>query len=328
MEQLKVIKFGGDFHPNSNQFDDLQSLIESNDDFYPGIGAWYKKKFLSGLSLKERTAYIIYENEVPVGATILKRGLDAKICSMRILPDAEKKGYGRLLMAFLARDMRSKTETVHFTIPEHVWDSYKNFFEEYGLRCHGPAKNQYRLFDQEFYGSGSFSILWKRVLRTLPDLLKGITINGMKPLYDLVLSLQPTHARALFNGNKQVEIRRRFSLKWEGSNVLVYSSSPIRSFVGSFQIAKVVEGHPTEIWNTFSNAIGCSEVEFSKYTNGSNKVFAIIVEGAQEFKVPITKTYLSRLVERDLSAPQSYLRVNKESAWNEAASISSLLQSF
>jgi predicted transcriptional regulator len=327
MEDIRLVKFGGRFSPTTEEFADLKKLVELCDDLYPGIDIWYQKKVVNGFRDQSRTAYLIYQDNAPVGAGILRTGENAKICSFRIVPEAEKKGYGKLLMALLAREMRSGSERFHFTIPEHVWEDRRDFFSAYGLKCLGPTKDQYRLFDRELYGGGDFGDLWRRVLADLPSLLKKVTINGLRSNYDLVMSVQPPYAQSLFNGNKRVEVRRRFSKRWTGSRALVYSSTPIRCFVGSFGIAEVKEGRPDDIWAMYSGDIGCSREEYENYTKNAASVFALVIEDAFRFKVPVTTVHLSNLVTRDLRMPQSYSRVHEQSAMEEAASISTLLQS-
>lgn len=326
MEQLRITRFGGLLTPTVEEYHNLETLIEQCDELYPGIDIWYKKKVVSGLNDKQRTAYVIYEGGQAVGAAVLRLGEDAKICSFRIAPEAEKNGYGKLLVALLARDLRTKAQTVHFTIPAHIWEERETFFEGYGFECVGPTNDQYRLFDKEFYCRGEFTKLWQKVLQTLPGLLKSITINGFNSRYDLVMSVRARYAHQLVSGKKTVEIRRRFSAKWVGSHTLVYSSRPDGSFVGSFRIANVVSAHPDDIWKTFWLELGCSEDEYRAYTRGARQVFAVITEDATAFKAPIPTTQISHLMQRDLSVPQSYCKVSGTQGIEEAACISTFLQ--
>lgn len=327
MGKLQIVKFGGLVPPSEQRFKDLETLIEECGDLYPGIDAWYKRKALTGLKDRERTAYVIYEDEKPVGATIVRLGKEAKICSLRIKEQAEQSGYGTLLMALAARDLRNTAEEVHFTIPDHIWTQKSSFFEAYGFEMKGKAGDQYRLFDQELYCRSSFANMWLNVLRTLPSLTRKVAVNGLQSDYDLVLSVQPEFAKLLVSGKKQVEIRKRFSEKWIGSHALVYSTLPDGHFVGSFRIKNVVSGEPSYIWSSFGESLGCSRMQFEAYTRGSNRVFAIITGDPTEFRHFVPMTSLSRLVSNAIEAPQSYMRVMPNSAMDEAAAICTILQS-
>jgi len=326
MELIRITRFGGDLKPTNGEFADLKSLIEQCEDLYPGIAAWYKRKVISGFGEKERTAYVLYDGDIPVGAAVLKLGADAKICSLRILPEAEKIGLGKLLMALLARDLRNTSSYVHFTIPQHIWADKSQFFGHYGFKDAGPAQEQYRLFDQEFFCRGTFDDMWKTVMQSLPSLLRDVSINGYRSRYDLIMSMQPAYAGALLRGKKRVEVRRRFSARWVGAHALVYSSYPEQSFVGSFRITNVVEGSPTEIWRNFESEIGCSRLEFDSYTKNTEKIYAIVADDRFAFKSRIPSTQVSHLLKRDFNAPQSYSAVKDGSGLEEIGSISALLQ--
>ena len=327
MGKLKITRFGGIFTPTTTEFNDLKILIEQFEDIYPGIDIWYKKKVLQGLKDKERTAYIIYEDKKPVGASISRLGKDAKICSLRILPQAEQNGYGRLLVALVARDMRIISQLTHFTIPDYIWDEKKEFFKEYGFKFAHNADAQYRLFGDELYCKAPFLKMWERVLETLPKSLQNIEINGIRLDYDLVMSIRPSYANDIVKGNKRVELRRKFSEKWVGSKTLIYSSRPERRFIGSFKIGKVISDHPERIWKTFKSEIRCPKEDFDNYTVGLDKVYAIIISESLEFKEPMLVTNLSHHVKSDIKVPQSYSRFRRDSIIEEAISVGALFQS-
>lgn len=327
MERLKITRFGGKFIPSQKEYNDLKSLIEQCDDLYPGIENWYKKKVISGLKEHERNAYIIYENDVPVGASIIKYGNDAKICSLRLLPEAENKGYGKIFFALIARDLRNKSDIIHFTIPENIWRDKQYFFESYGFNEIGPSNDQYRLFDKELYCRGNYTNLWQKVRRTLPQSLSAITLNDINFDFDLVISVQPIYANSIFEGRKRVEIRRRFSSKWKNSKALVYSSAPENSFIGSFKISNVEYLHPSEIWENHNDSIGCNKDEYDKYTSGLDKVYAIFIDDCKKFKAPMLKSSLNAIIDSEIKVPQSHKLFNKDEIIKEAISIGTLMQS-
>lgn len=326
MERINIARFGGILAPSIQQHSDLKQLVERCEDLYPGIGRWFRSKVASGLQDKKRTAYLIYRQDKPVGAVILKLGLDAKICSFRILPEAERQGLGKLLMALIARDLRVESKYVHFTIPHHIWEEKFAFFSKYGFVHAMPSNQQYRLFDEEFFCRGNFSTMWAEVINSLPTLLKDITINGFCSRYNLIMSMRPAYAAALLRGRKTVEIRRRFATKWTGATALVYSSHPESSFVGSFRISNVVEGSPDEIWRSFGPEIGCSHEEFRAYAKGTDRVYAIIADDRFAFRERIPSWQVNHLLKRDFSVPQSYSKVRDGSELEDIGSISALLQ--
>lgn len=327
MEELAVTRFGGDLEPTKEDFADLRQLVEMCEDFYPGIDIWYRRKVLSGLRDKERSAYLIRHNNMPVGAAIFRFGENPKLCTFRVMQGAEKSGFGRILMALIARDLRISGTRFHFTIPDYVWNEFGSFFRDYGMRCVGPLANQYRLFGDEFLGEGYVEPLWQKVRETLPSLLRSVKINGIRSNYDLLMSLHPIYARSIFNGIKKVEVRKKFSTRWKGSTTLVYSTDPVRSFVGFFSIEDVVEGDPEFIWQAYSDRLGCDRDEFFRYSIGAQTVYALIIGDVFEFKSPVAWNQLSQILNKQLVPPQTYSLIRESSALEEAASISTLLQS-
>jgi len=324
--EVKIIRFGGDFHPWPESFDDLETLIKESEDLYPGIDLWYDRKVLPGLKNKDRRGFVIYRDDKPIGATIIKLAKDTKICSVRLIRDEQGKGIGHLLFSLIASEMRNLAKRVHFTTPESLWVNRKKFFNHFGFRTYGPAAQQYRLFEQELACGVSFNLFWANVIKALPKTLENFTINGNNNDCDIVLSTKPEFAQRIVQGTKKIEIRRRFSTKWAGSRALIYASSPLRQFVGEAVIGEIQSAEPWKIWEAWKSEIGCSWEEYSSYCNGADKVFAVFFSQVERFKVPIPKTQVEALIKDELNPPQSHCEIKKDTVWPAAVSLSYLLR--
>jgi predicted transcriptional regulator/N-acetylglutamate synthase-like GNAT family acetyltransferase len=324
--ELRIVKFGGDYIPREDRFEHLRNLVEECEDIYPGIDIWFKRKVKPGLQNKERSGFLIYHNELPIGAAVLRKDNDSKLCSMRIREDNQQGGIGTLLLSLVAAEIRNQAEKIHFTAPSQVWFKWESFFKGFGFQNNGPAGTQYRLFDEELACSANFGDVWKAVLEKLPGIIENLTLNGNSAHCDLVFSIKPTFAKKIVSGEKRVEIRRKFSNKWEGATALIYASSPLRQFVGEAVINRVITKSPREIWVEWENELGCSYEEFSSYCEGAIEVSAVIFSEVHRFKVPILHSHMEKLVQRDLKPPQSYCAVDKNSVWPTALSLSYLLR--
>ena len=53
---------------------------------------------------------------------------------------------------------------------------------------------------------------------------------------DVLMSIRPIYAEAIFDGIKTVELRRRRPSFVDGTRVLVYSSSPHQKLLGTFRL--------------------------------------------------------------------------------------------
>jgi len=327
MEKIRLIKFGGKDSPSHEFESQLRTLIEQCDDLYPGIALWFKMKVLPDFRSKDRLAYLIKLGSVPVGATIVRRGKDAKICSLRIVPDQQGQDLGELLFAVAAIELRGQAEHVHFTAPSQLWEEKEQFFRKLGFNFAGPAGTQYRLFDQEISCGAPFEDFWRSVVRILPSIGESLSTSSTASRCNLVLSMKPAYAREVMSGRKRVEIRRRFSNKWQGSIAMLYSSRPQAAFVGELKIGKVVKKSPEEIWDEYRESVGCDRESFLAYCTGSSSVFAIHLDEIRPFRDPILGSQLEHLIEKDIRPPQSYCEVKVNTVWPAAITLSHLLRS-
>jgi len=324
---IKVIKFAADAPFSTGALRDIKSLIEECSDLYPGIDLWFKRKVEPGFKNEERIGLLVYNYEKPIGAAILRHGEDAKLCSLRILPEERKGNLGNLLMSLVANELRTKTNRMHFTISEESWEEFSGFFESYGFVCKGPSKEQYRLFDQELLCRADFGKVWQTVVEKLPRVIENLTINGSSSNWDIVMSIKPEFASRLLSRTKKIEIRKNFSQKWKGARVLFYSSAPDQRFVGEGVIGEIIKERAEKIWEDWKGELGCTYDEFSLYCHSGNEVTAIIFSDVRAFREPIYKTQLEHLIRQDLQPPQSFCSVKSNRRWSPALSLTCLLQS-
>lgn len=325
-QELQIVRFGGDFKPLPDAFSDLEILVKENEDLYPGIDVWYERKVISGLKSSNRRAFVIYKNGKAVGAAVIKLGEDTKICSVRLTKEEQGRGIGHLLFSILAIEMRSHAKKVHFTAPESLWIGKNKFFDNLGFKFYGIANDQYRLWEDEFYCGTDFRSFWRNIVNTLPNTIANFTINGNSNRCDLVMSVKPEFAMKIFNGNKKMEVRRRFSSRWQEAKALIYASSPQRHFVGEVVIGNVFQAEPLKIWDTFKDDLGCSLEEYSRYCEGADKVYAITFTDAKKYKYSIPEIQIETLIQKELKAPQSYCEAKKGDVWPAAISMSCLLR--
>ena len=89
------------------------------------------------------------------------------------------------------------------------------------------AAHQYRLAKLNFPCSAPLPLVWSRVLEKLPRLLDKFSPGGCSLSNKLVMSMRPQFADRVFSRNKQVEFRKKFSLKWRGCKAVVYGTQPL-----------------------------------------------------------------------------------------------------
>lgn len=122
----------------------------------------------------------------------------------------------------------------------------------------------------------------------------------------LVLSIRSEYARKIFDGKKEVELRRtRPRFLQEGDLVIVYVPSPEKALVGVFEVEKVVEDHPKKLWNIVKEKAGINRKEFKSYFENASLGFGIFLKNTSYFCQPVK---LERLREEwsDFRPPQCY----------------------
>ena len=151
-------------------------------------------------------------------------------------------------------------------------------------------------------------------------------MNGQSLESGLLMSIRTKYARKILSGDKKVEVRRMFSKKWKSSKVTIYASGSERSLVGEALIKDVIFDKPENVWERFSDQIGCAKEEFDKYTISKNKVYAIVLEDAVPYQKSISIKEVSSLMKENLRPPQNYCNLNNNTKWVQAVSLAASLQ--
>ena len=129
---------------------------------------------------------------------------------------------------------------------------------------------------------------------------------------DVLLSIKPRFARAIFSGEKQFEFRRTIFKDKNVRKVYVYASKPIGLVIGEFEIGEVITEEPNSLWNITKSASGISRKYFDEYFEGKQVAYAIRVNEAQEYAKPVTLMELFNINR----PPQSFMYVATESPGN------------
>ncbi|NQU05591.1 MAG: ASCH domain-containing protein [Calditrichaeota bacterium] len=323
----RIVKFCEEDKPKDTDFKNLKSLIEESDDLYPGIDIWFKKKVKRTLQTGERFAILVYHDEQPIGSAILRKGKQAKLCSMRIDSSHQFNGLGSLMLALLTIEVRHKADSIHFTIPEDLWLQYSTFFQNYGFNNQGLAGRQYRKYSEELACSASYMDVMRRVIQTSRRVLREFDFTGESHMPDLLLSVRPRHAEKIISGEKTVEIRKGFPTRWGGAKVMLYVTKPSQEIVGEAIINDVEIGTPSSIWEKYNKSIGCDYSFFREYCGNHLKVSAIKLSEVREYKDKMPLNQLQILLGRGLRPPQSYQIVRNSSDWDTAIALGKIIRS-
>jgi predicted transcriptional regulator len=126
---------------------------------------------------------------------------------------------------------------------------------------------------------------------------------------DFLVSVRPQYATKILDGQKTVELRRRFPESGSvGATVFIYSSSPIRALVGRAKIKDVQKLSVPEIWKAHSDAACISRKDFYRYFSGVKFGYAITLSAVR----PMAHVTAGHLASQfGIVPPQSYRYVEE-----------------
>lgn len=323
---LRIIKITKkDVISESDNLIMLKKLIFEHEQMYPNIEKWFRLKVAPGIKTGERVAYLGLNNEKPITSSVVKKGRYSKFCHLHIKDEYHDNNLGNLFFAMMALDIRNIAQETHFTLPESLWVKKRGFFKSFGFKEVIKADIQYRQFEEELKCSVPFNTLWGKIVEKLPKIIDSFTMSNVNIFNGLLMSIKPKYIDKLYNGDKVIEIRKRFNPRWRGCRATIYSSAPTQAIYGFATIKDVDRGPPNRIWEKYKDKIGCSREEFDDYTKGSKKVYAIPLNSFENYIAPLPLDQITMLIRKDLHPPQSYLALEKNKCWAEAVSIAELL---
>jgi type I restriction enzyme S subunit len=100
---------------------------------------------------------------------------------------------------------------------------------------------------------------------------------------DVLLSIKPKYVKSIIEGDKRYEFRKTIFKNREINRIYIYSSSPVKKIVGTFEIGGILEDHPSDLWDTVKEFAGIDNRDFFVYFEGKSRAFAIKIQNFQEF---------------------------------------------
>jgi type I restriction enzyme S subunit len=134
---------------------------------------------------------------------------------------------------------------------------------------------------------------------------------------NVLLSVKPEYAEKIIKGKKKYEFRRSIFKRNDIEKIFIYSSSPIRKIIASFEIEKIVNDSPESIWKLCQKYGGISKKDFFVYFKNSESAYAIKICNVFIFQEPIDPY---NIIE-DFKPPQSFYYLPLDFFQNHLAAI-------
>ncbi|PCJ17926.1 MAG: hypothetical protein COB02_12320 [Candidatus Cloacimonadota bacterium] len=119
---------------------------------------------------------------------------------------------------------------------------------------------------------------------------------------NVLLSIKPEYVERIFSGSKKYEYRKAIFKKQNIKKVIVYSTMPVGKIVGEFEIERIIEDSPNNIWEQTQEYSGVDKSFFDYYFNDRDKGYAIKISKVKLYDKPIDP----KLKYEKFTAPQSF----------------------
>ena len=103
----------------------------------------------------------------------------------------------------------------------------------------------------------------------------------------LLLSLRPRFAKAILEGSKTVDVRRRPMKAKPGSTVLLYAAAPVMAIVGTAHVERTSVASADEVWARHGGTVGLERSELDDYSGGRHAHLLHLV-GVRSLHPPLT----------------------------------------
>jgi predicted transcriptional regulator len=133
----------------------------------------------------------------------------------------------------------------------------------------------------------------------------------MSDCHDILISLVPAYTKAILEGRKTVELRRRRMHVGNGTRVWLYSKAPTAKVEGTARVQHIFEAEPKGLWSRYSDVVGISRAEFDQYFQGCTKGCAIVLDAAQAVFPALDLQTMRNRVE-GFHPPQFFKRLDAE----------------
>jgi len=127
----------------------------------------------------------------------------------------------------------------------------------------------------------------------------------------ILLSVKPKYAQKIFNGEKNIELRRIKPKRMRtGSLVVVYASSPIKMILGIFCVSRIETIDLKNLNSSIPNRACVSNEEAKEYFSGKDEGYAIHIGSRWLIKNKMKRfLYVKNIIN---SPPQSFRYINIE----------------
>lgn len=126
----------------------------------------------------------------------------------------------------------------------------------------------------------------------------------------ILLSIKPGYSKAIFSGEKTIELRKSRINISAGDTVIVYESSPTMAIVGKFDVLNVISSAPSDIWRKTRLKACINKLQYDNYFQGAAIAYGIVIANPKLLTKQIPLNSMREFA--GLNPPQSFRYLTDE----------------
>ncbi|WP_192796889.1 ASCH domain-containing protein [Qipengyuania flava] len=132
----------------------------------------------------------------------------------------------------------------------------------------------------------------------------------MTSVGEVLISIYPEYAAAIFRGEKTVELRRRIPGLKSGTKMWIYATRPVGAILGYAFVGDVSKGPPNIMWEIFGDRAAVGREKFDSYFSEADVAVCITLTGISEGR-PLSADGF-KTVRSGFHPPQLFTRLSEK----------------
>jgi predicted transcriptional regulator len=121
----------------------------------------------------------------------------------------------------------------------------------------------------------------------------------------LFISIKEQYVNRIFDGTKQIELRKSRPNVNKGDHVIIYCTSPVKAIVGVAKVQAVISHTPRQMWKLHSKRLGIERSDYFNYYEHIDKAIGIILSDVERLGYEICLSHIKEQLPK-FSPPQTY----------------------
>jgi predicted transcriptional regulator len=127
----------------------------------------------------------------------------------------------------------------------------------------------------------------------------------------LFISVKPEFVEKIFNGSKTIELRKSAPNIKKDDVIIIYSTSPVMTVIGTCRVKEIISLKPTKLWNEYSDKFGIDRKRYFEYYEGKEIAVGIVLKDVKKInkEIPLSKL---RAKFKNFHPPQTFRYFDKK----------------